>query len=276
MKKFEGLLFCSDLDGTLYTSQKTVSKENLDAIEYFKSEGGLFTFVTGRVPQTVTDVYQTIKPNAPFGCVNGAGIYDGAEDKYLWTRYVDKDIIELVRMVDKEMPEMGIQYNVEGKTYFNKDNPALVHFREVTHLPYIGGHYEDVKEPVLKVLFAHHDENQMPIIEKLLKSHPLAHKFDFIRSEKRLYEVLPKGTGKGPTLCALAELLNIYMNSTLAVGDYNNDVSMLKAAGIGFAFANDCDDAKAVADYITVSNNESAIAAIIDGLDKGIYKRKES
>ena len=272
MKKFEGLLFCTDLDGTLFTSDKTVSKQNLEAIEYFKSQGGLFTFVSGRVPQTMTDIYATIKPNAPFGCVNGAGIYDGAKDDYLWTKFVDKDIAELVRAVDKEIPDMGIQINVVGKTYFNKDNPALVHFRKVTGLPYLACHYEDVKEPILKVIFAHLDEERISLVEKLLKSHPLAYKFDFIRSEKILYEILPKGAGKGPTLCALAELLNIDMKKTVAVGDYNNDISMLKAAGLSFAVANAIDEVKAVADHITVSNNESAIAAIVDGLDKGIYK----
>ena len=58
MKKFEGMLFCTDLDGTLYTGDKRVSKENLEAIEYFKSEGGLFTFITGRVPVTAMDIYE--------------------------------------------------------------------------------------------------------------------------------------------------------------------------------------------------------------------------
>ena len=50
------MLFCTDLDGTLYNDEKTVSKQNLDAIEYFKSEGGLFTFITGRVPATSKDI----------------------------------------------------------------------------------------------------------------------------------------------------------------------------------------------------------------------------
>ena len=48
MKKFEGLLFCTDLDGTLYASDGTVPKANLEAIEYFNKNGGKFTFVTGR------------------------------------------------------------------------------------------------------------------------------------------------------------------------------------------------------------------------------------
>ena len=70
----------------------------------------------------------------------------------------------------------------------------------------------------------------------------------------------------------MAKLLGIDMGKTIAVGDYYNDVSMIKNAGIGFAVANAVDDAKTVADYITVNNNEHAIAKIIEGLDHGIYK----
>ena len=84
MNKFEGMLFCTDLDGTLYTDDKVVSKQNLEAIEYFKAEGGLFTFITGRVPKTAISICDIIQPNAPFGCLNGGGIYDPVENKYLW------------------------------------------------------------------------------------------------------------------------------------------------------------------------------------------------
>ena len=50
MKKFEGILLCTDLDGTLYRNDKSISPENRKAIEYFKREGGCFTFITGRMP----------------------------------------------------------------------------------------------------------------------------------------------------------------------------------------------------------------------------------
>ena len=76
MKKFENILICTDLDGTLLNSNREISKENIDAIEYFKSEGGLFTFITGRVPKTSKSICDSIAPNAPYGCMNGGGIFD--------------------------------------------------------------------------------------------------------------------------------------------------------------------------------------------------------
>jgi len=269
MKKFENLLFVTDLDGTLLRHDKSISKENLDAIEYFKSEGGLFTFITGRMPDASADVYTTLDPNIPFGCINGGGLYDHRKMEYLWMASLPDEAMELVAYIDREMPEVGIQLNTSKHIYFNKDNSAMVYFRAVTGLPNIACPYEAVSEPVLKVVFAHDEEEQIAALMRLLNSHPLAPAFDFIRSERRLYEILPKGVNKGTALCKMAELLGIRMERTIAAGDYNNDVSMLRTAKAGFAVANAVEEAKAAADYITVNNNENAIAAIVEKLDNG-------
>lgn len=70
MNLFEGLFICTDLGGTLLNENHIISQNNIDAIEHFKSEGGVFTFITGRMPFFVKDIYNAIKPNAPFGCIN--------------------------------------------------------------------------------------------------------------------------------------------------------------------------------------------------------------
>ena len=271
MGKFEGMLFCTDLDGTLYRDDKTVSKENLDAIEYFKAEGGLFTFITGRVPATSGHICDCIKPNAPYGCINGAGIFDAEKNEYLYTATLDDAAPELVGYIDREMPDMGIQLNTEKAVYFCKDNAAMVLFRKGTGLPHVTCRYDAAPEPVFKVVFAHEDPQRIETLMRMLAAHPKADRFDFIRSEKWLYEILPKGADKGLLLCKLAQLLGIDRKRTVAVGDYNNDIAMIRAAGIGFAVANAVPEVKAVADYVTVSNNENAIAKIIDGLDRGLY-----
>ncbi len=267
MKKFYGILFCTDLDGTLFGDDKTVSKKNIEAIEYFKSEGGLFTFITGRIPQTSWQIYDLIKPNAPYGCINGAGIYDHATQKYLWRIPLDVSAIELVKEVDARLPDIGIQFNTEKQVLFFKDNDAMVYFRDITGVPYVPCGYEALDDTSLKVIFAHNDESRLSAVSELLCHHPLADRFDFICSEKRLYELLPKSASKGKALCKMAELLGIDIKKTVAIGDYNNDVSMIKAAGLGVAVSNAVSEAKSAADHIAPSNNESAIAAVIDLLD---------
>ena len=263
MGKFDGMLFCTDLDGTLYRSDKTVSEENLEAIAYFKSEGGIFTFITGRPPISAKDIWNLIKPNAPYGCFNGAGIYDQRTKSFLWRMTLPKEVMDLVAYVDEHMPDIGIQLNAEQQIYSNKDNPAMMDLRRAQKLPEVFCHYTDVQEPVVKVIFAHRDGARIEALQDVLNRYPKAKDYDYIRSEHSLYEVLPKGVSKGVALEKMAQLLGVDMRKTIAVGDYENDVSMIRRAGIGIAVANACPAAKAAADHITVDNDSHAIARII-------------
>lgn len=272
MKKFDGILICSDLDGTLLRDDKTVSKENMDAISYYKSEGGLFTFITGRMPLISEDIYKTVEPNAPFGCINGGGIYDHRKKEYVWMATLPREALELVELADKEFPTIGIQVNTADNIYFNKDNPALVRFRAITGLPNSYCHYRDVKDPIAKVIFAEDEDEVIVGLADALNRHPLAERFAFIRSQFDLYEILPKGITKATALEKLTEYLGIDIKRTVAVGDYNNDIAMLKLAGVGIATGNACEAAKAAADRVTVSNQEHAIARIIEDLDRGIIQ----
>lgn len=272
MKKFSGMLFCTDLDGTLLLPDQTVSRENLDAIEYFKREGGAFTFVTGRMPMGAVRIYETVDPNVPFGCINGGGIYDHKKSEFLWMASLPPEAMELVKYIDREMPDVGIQLNTAKHIYFNKDNSAMIHFREVTGLPNITCHFSEVREPVAKVIFADDDEEKLMRTAKLLREHPFADKVDFIRSEYTLYEILPKGISKATALHNLVKLLKLDLKRTIAIGDYDNDVAMIRDAGLGIAVENASDNAKAVADHVTVNVKEHAIARVVNDLDRGFLK----
>lgn len=269
MGKFDGMLICTDLDGTILNNDKTISAQNLEALEYFKREGGAFTFVTGRMPFYVSYALETIRPNAPIGCVNGAGIYDAAAGKYLWTASMPDGIMELVAFVDTQFPDVSIQVNTYYHTYFCKDNPAMVNFRKITNLENLVCHYRKVQAPIAKILFAIDNDETILQMDHALKGHPLAGDFDFIRSEKTLYEILPKGINKGTSIAKLCELLQLDIKKSVAIGDYNNDIPMFCEAGIGIAVSNACEDALQAADYVTVSNEEHAIAQVISDLEAG-------
>ena len=78
----------------------------------------------------------------------------------------------------------------------------------------------------------------------------------------------PKNAGKGNAVAKLAWLLGgrEKIHTVIAVGDYENDISMIKYADIGYATANAAENVKAAADRVTVSNRDGAIAAIIKDL----------
>ena len=200
MGKFDGILICTDLDGTLYRSDKTISRENKEAIEYFKSEGGYFTFITGRLPYYSRDAYLTIRPNAPYGCTNGGGVYDGDKDRYVWSLELDRAAFTLVSCIDELFPCVGIELCAFYDTYFAKESSATVIHRERTGLPYLPCDYKAFDLPLGKIMFCTERGEEILGVERTLRSHPISEKFDFIRSERSLFEILPKGVDKSLSL----------------------------------------------------------------------------
>lgn len=272
MGKFDGILICTDLDGTLLRADKTISAENIAAIEHFKAEGGYFTFITGRMPYFVGDMPEQVGINAPFGCVNGGGLYDPVAKEYVWTMPIRQDVLELVEYVDENMTDIGIQLNCFDKLYFARENETMWWFRKLTGVPNVTCDYHGFSEPMAKIVFGDMREEQLMQVKSLLEAHPRYDEFDYIRSEKSLYEILPKGSSKAAVLPMLCRHLGVDMAHTIAFGDYDNDISMLKAAGLGVAVANATEGAKAAADIITVSNEEHAIAKVIADIENGAIK----
>ena len=271
MGKFDGILICTDLDGTLLNNDGAISAENLEAIEYFKNEGGSFTFVTGRLPYYSTEAFEAVQPNVPFGCINGGGLYDGQKNQYSWTKETPNEVLKLVRYIDERFSDIGIQICGFEKTYFARENSATERFRRRTGVPYCPCDYNDFTEPIAKIIFCSNEEEKVLGIKAALESHEDADKFDFIRSERTLFEILPKGVDKGLSIENLAKYLDIDVSRTIAVGDYDNDVAMLRAAGCGIAVANASKSALEAADAVTVSNEEDAVAKIIEDLENGKY-----
>lgn len=268
---FDGILICTDLDGTLYRNDKSISEENKEAIEFFKREGGSFTFITGRLPYYSTDAYKAVRPNVPFGCINGGGVYDGESERYIWTMELAHEAIELARYIDGRFSDVGIQLCCFDRTLFARQNGVTEVFRQITGLPNLECDFDEMTEPLAKIIFCSDENEKLLAIEKDLKAHELGRDFDFICSEKSLFELLPKGVNKGLALGKLAEHLGIDMSRTIAIGDYDNDAAMLKAAGCGIAVSNASKSALDAADLVTVSNEEHAIARVIYDLrDKRI------
>ena len=272
MKKFEGILITTDLDGTLLRNDKSVSRENLSAIEYFKENAGVFTFVTGRPSVIVGDIYSLVRPNAPIGCFNGGGICDMETGEYLSKHPLSREALELVRFVDESIPDMSIQLCGFDKSYFCKMNDAMEEHRITANFPDLRCHYTEFEGELAKVLFAHFEEKELFRLRDLLLSHPLSERFQLMRSAEEYLEILPKGVDKGKNLTDIADSVGIDIKRSIAIGDNDNDASMLEKAGIGIAVGNASEIAKSKADIITVSNEESAIARVIKDIDEGKIK----
>jgi hypothetical protein len=269
MGKFDGILLCTDLDDTLLTADKKVSRANSRAIEYFKAEGGLFTFATGRVPHGAKLMLEYVHPNAPMVCFNGGAIYDFKEDKILWGRPLDAKALKVVEYIDKLFDFVGIEICTEDNIYISKQNRLTDEHIIFEKLPENNLDYHDVSEKWMKVIFMAETDKLCQIRDAIAAS-PFADKYTFVQSSPWYYELLPFNSSKGEGLLQLADLLGIDHARTVAVGDNENDVMMIKTAGKGIAVANAIDDVKNEAAYITSADNENdAIAEVISALENG-------
>lgn len=265
MKKFKGILLATDLDGTLLRNDKTVSEENKIAIEYFKENGGRFTFITGRTPVGVAPLFNAVTPNAPIGCMNGAGIYDHTQDKLLWSVTIPDSVKELVEYVDREFPHVGIEVVTQSRHLFCKKNAFTEKHAKDESLPDVVGDYREITEPMIKVVLPA-SSDELDLLSQKILTHPQIKNFAPIRSDAIYFEFLPLGISKATIIKKLPELLDGEIVKTIAVGDNDNDAEMLRIADIGYAVSNASAAAKACADIVTVSNEEHAIANIIYSL----------
>ena len=224
--------------------------------------------MTGRVPFGARLILEYVMPNAPIVCFNGGGIYDFGKNKMLWSRTLTSDALDAVEYVDKLFDFVGIEICTEEKVYFSKINDKVREHQIFEHLPDNDLDYHDIPEVWQKVLFMS-EEHELPAVREAISASPFADKYTFVQSSPWYYELLPKNADKGEGLLQLTEICGIKHSKTIAVGDNENDLPMIKKAGTGIAVANAVKSVKKAAAYITSDNNSDAIAAVIGALESG-------
>ncbi len=264
MGKYDGFLICSDIDGTLDDGTGNISRENLEAIEYFQSEGGLFTVATGRFAHYV--VKFPFKVNAPVVCVNGSAVYDLKTDCLLELFPLSGDYARAVNHMaanygdcyeSAEICGLDSSQRFEGRAADCADMISLVD-----------------KGEALKIVFRFLDETTAANARIALNKE-FDGEFDFVRAWNTGLEMLPISGGKGKCVKLLKSRYCPKVHTTVGVGDYENDITLLRDCDIGFAVENALPEVKGYADRFAPPHTESAIADVINQLETGKIKRIE-
>lgn len=258
----------TDLDQTLLNQDKSISRENRDAITKLLEQGHYIVIVTGRPIATGRIVAKELGLTM-LGCYmvafNGAVIYDCAADRILAERTLP---MEVAKEVIDEAHKAGIYVQTyqndtiltesHGKELDFYLNNAKMRYRLVTDI------YGSLETEPNKVLLAD-VESQEPLLH-FREQHPgLQEKTNCFFSCNQYLEFCPKDTDKGSGLKYISGFLNVPMENTVAAGDERNDIPMIRAAHIGVAVKNAHKDLREAADYVTEHDNEhGAIAEIIE------------
>lgn len=263
MKKFDGYLLVLDMDGTLLNDKREVSAENLAAIDEWRSLGGEVCIASGRSSAGLIPLHELLDCGLPMICGNGSGIYDPAKGEFLYSITLPEGGRELAEIADKTLPETGITIYKDGKVWFCKENNATRRNMTNEHLPHLTADWRTLPYPWEKILFSQEPEFTDAV-------HELMHKvadtkvFRLLKSAPVYYEVLNPLANKGRALRELCRMYGYDLSKVVAVGDNENDVSMLEIAGHSFTVANCTPAARAVAQRVICDNNHSCAREVVD------------
>ncbi len=265
---FGKVIFMTDLDGTLLTDDKRVLPEDMEAIDRFRKGGGIFTMATGRGYDMAKPVAKKLKLDVPAVVFNGTAVFDFNEDKFLWHCSIGKNAADYINRILKRFGDIGVEVLMEQKIYvpfMNKTERDHLNLEKIT--PIECPVEEIPKDDWLKVLFAA-EPSVLDETEKFVRGSDMADEVEWMRSQPMYFECLPKGIDKSYGFKKLIEILDAGDRFTVAAGDYNNDIAMIKTADLGVAPASALSEVKEAADLIVCDNNSGAIAEIIRHIEK--------
>ena len=251
MAKYSGILICSDLDGTLVNSKNAITQEVAHAISYFQQNGGLFTIASGRSPFYLSSFLEHIELNCPVIAHNGATLYDFKKSCFIKKSFMPSNSLDLFDFIWENWK--GINF-ITLHSLDNSYNFAVEQKSELLGLYH--------KKQWCKFVLYMEDANSTKNLQKLLTESAFSEKYNFVRSWATGLEILsPIGT-KGDAVKALRCHLPS-VRKVVCIGDYENDITMIKCADIGYAVANACQEVLDIADRVTVSNDNGAVAKVI-------------
>lgn len=260
-----------DLDGTLLNDAKIITPGNRTALEKALASGHQVVIATGRPLRSAIDKSRELGLTAE-GCFviayNGGVVFDVHKEKIVFEKPIEASTAcAIARLVDS--------HNVHVQTYDHDavivnprwDDEALVRYCSMISLgkrvePSFPAYLSHNPPKVLAVSYTDHDA--LEAVAADIRSR-YASEVDCFFSCRELLEVVPKGMNKGEAVRSMCARLGISIENSIAVGDAENDLTMIRAAGVGVCMANGSESVKAIADYITIrDNNHDGIAEVVE------------
>lgn len=256
-------LLAVDLDGTLIGPDLQVQPRDGEAIARARAAGVRISIATGRGFPIAQRYARDLNLATPVICYQGGLVKDPESGAVLYEATLPPDAYaEAVRLAQ----EQDLDFHV-----YAGDNAYLTHLRRSRafydrwfSLPFrqVRDLVTGLDHPPTKFLITA-DEDEADQIEKAWKAH-FDGRLQIVRSHRLFVEGTSLGVSKGSALARLAEHLGIDREAVIAMGDNDNDRSMIQWAGLGVVVADAPDDLKNDADYVAPAQPEAAVAHVLE------------
>ena len=258
-------LFVSDIDGTLLLPGKNPSAKNIEAIKKMQDEGIMVTIATGRMYPAALPIAKVSGITAPVISYNGA-LIKRSDGEIIHSDYIPQEVlIELIEFFAER--NHHLQTYSEDILRYPKKNKLTEMYEASQKVPGNEVGWDGLKnftKDVCKILgIAETVEDNTKITAELLEK--FGDKIDVTRSAPVFAEIMNKGVSKARGIKILAEKFGIDSSEVATIGDGDNDLPMLMAAGTSIAMGNASDELKSVCKF-TTGNCED------DGFAQAVYK----
>lgn len=256
------LILC-DIDGTMVIND-SISKENIDRVKDLQRLGHFVTLATGRHYTRALEVIEELDIKIPMICSNGAVVYHPEEDKVLESYSIENKALNQCISLCKKMSIEYILYVEENMLASESSIKELHKLYEETNVAIIDEAYEsDVlkTDRIVKILVVEYDEQKLNRVFNELKK---IKELDCNISDPGLLNVGASKATKGNGLKYLLDYLNVHQEHSIALGNADNDISMIEAAGIGVCVGHDSLTLRDKSDIHIKDNLEIAFSKAID------------
>ncbi len=256
-------LFVTDLDGTLLPSGQRVSAENIAAAQAAVKAGVTVTIATGRMYKAALPVAKALGVDVPIITYNGALIKTVAGE-VLYSNYLEPELV--CRVIDYcREREWYLQIYSQDELYYAEEKQYAQAYEADQHVKGHAVGWDGLKEhteAVCKLLSITDSSEETDARIAELRT-VFGDVLSPVRSKAQYAEIINPGVSKAAGIRKLAERLGISIADTMAIGDAENDLPMLKAAGHSVAMGNAVAAVKKVCDYETGTCQENGWAAAV-------------
>lgn len=256
-------LIATDIDDTLLTDDLVITEGTKAALAEAVRQGCVVTLATGRMHSSALQIAGQLELNVPIITYQGALIKNMMGGKVLYERMVPAEAA--LAIVDfAEERGLHLQGYVDDRLLAKEDNDRIRKYSEITRVPYeIESDFRAVaKQGSTKMLIIDEPEVLDQLIPELRAV--LGESVHMTKSKPHYLEFVHPEASKGNALLYLAEHYGIPQEETIGIGDSWNDRELIESAGLGVAVANAVDALKEIADYVTLSNNEEGVRAVVE------------
>lgn len=265
-------MLCFDLDGTMLRSDKTISSYSLGVLKKISEQGVVLVPVTGRHLGGIPD--EILNQGVSYAiCSNGAGLYDVKNSRAVKEECIPDGIMTELCEIFPELDIMANFFTFEN-AYSDKRNMDVLNDVDASEpvknyirksriiVPDVGDFYLSEKPNVQKITANFRKINGIYKNREKLRNILSEYKcLEYVTGGANNIEITAKSATKGKCISCLSEITGIAITETAAIGDTENDISMLKTAGISIAMLNADPEVKSICKFITDYDNDHDGAA---------------